>query len=251
MATVRRRLIEMREERGLSREALAHRLGCNVRSVTRWEAGQRTPQMTQRVALARELNRPLADVLRALDDHEDGRLNGHRVSRLGHLVSLEQGAAELWTFETTVVPGLLQTEAYATVVERVAPDRPSAAEVARRVALRMRRQSVLDSLRLRALLDASILQRATGGPEVMAAQLDHLRRMAARPNVDVRILPLDERAHAGGRGSFMLFTALDDDVPFMVTIDTAAGVEYLGKPHEVAAHVDLWQHLWRIGDELA
>ncbi|HEV7760010.1 MAG TPA: helix-turn-helix transcriptional regulator [Acidimicrobiales bacterium] len=247
---VRRRLIEMREERGLTREALAERLDCNVRSVTRWEAGQRTPQMAQRVALAEALDRPLADVLRALDDHEDGRLNGHRVSRLGHLVGLEQGAGELWTFETTVVPGLLQTEAYATAVERVAPDRPAAAEVARRVSLRLRRQTALDSLHLRALVDASVLLRVTGGSEVMARQVDHLRSMAARPNVEIRILPLDERAHAAGRGSFMVFTSPDDDLPFMVTIDTAAGVEYLGKPHEVAAHVELWRHLWRIADDL-
>jgi hypothetical protein len=136
-------------------------------------------------------------------------------------------------------------------VERVAPDHPSAAEVTRRVGLRMRRQSVLDSLRLRALLDASILGRQAGGPAVMAGQLMHVRRMAGRPNIEVRILPLDERAHAAGRGSFMLFTAPDDDVPSRVTIDTAAGVEYLGKPHELEAHVELWDDLWTIGDELA
>ena len=139
----------------------------------------------------------------------------------------------------------------ATVVESVAPDRPSPAEIARRVALRMRRQTVLDSLRLRALLDASILQRETGGPAVMARQLDHLGAMAARPNIEVRILPLDERAHAAGRGSFMLFSHSDDDLPFMAVIDTAAGPEYLGKEHELTAHIELWAYLWRIGDELA
>jgi transcriptional regulator with XRE-family HTH domain len=247
---MRRQLIEMREERGSRGRKLAHLVDVNVRSVCRWETGERTPQMGERARLVEVLNRPLADVLRALDDH-DGLFDGHQVSRLGHLVSLEQGASELCTFETTVMPGLLQTEAYATIVERVAPDHPSTAEVARRVGLRMRRQSVLDSLRLRALLDASILERQTGGPAVMAGQLMHLRRMAGRPNIEVRILPLDERAHAAGRGSFMLFTAAEEDVPSMVIIDTAAGVEYLGKPHEVEAHVDLWDHLWRIGDGLA
>ena len=248
---VRRRLIERRKELGLSQLDLANRIGASSKTVHRYESGASSPHPSGRKTLAAALDWSAAQLTLALTEHDASPLNGHRVSRLGHLVSLEQGAAELCTFETTVMPGLLQTLDYATVVESVAPDRPSPAEVARRVALRMRRQNVLDSLRLRALLDASILQRETGGPAVMARQLDHLRAMAARPNIDVRILPLDERAHAAGRGSFMLYSHSEDDLPFMVVIDTAAGPEYLGKEHDVTAHTELWAYLWRIGDELA
>jgi hypothetical protein len=166
-------------------------------------------------------------------------------------VGLEQGAGELWTFETTVMPGLLQTPEYATAVERVAPDRPSAKEVARRVALRMRRQKVLHSLMLRAVVDASVLRRTTGGPEVMAAQLDHLRELAKRPNIEVRVLPLDERAHAGWAGPFRFVISPDDDLPFAVVTFRTTGPQYCEELPTVRAHIELWEHLWRASHDLA
>lgn len=221
---MRWRLIEMREEKQLTREAVAQRLNVNVRSVHRWETGESTPQQPHRAALARLYERPLADVLRAVRD-DDGAVKGHKVTKLGHLVSLEQGCGELHTFETTAVPGLLQTPEYATVVESASIDHPTAAEVARRVALRIRRQQALHSLRLWAVIDASVLLRQAGRPEVMTAQVVHLREMAVRPNISVRVLPLTERAFPAA-SSFMLFTSPDDRVPFMVVRDTAAGPEW-------------------------
>jgi DNA-binding XRE family transcriptional regulator len=172
----------MREDAGLTRQELAHKLGVNPKTVQRWETGETAPLMSQRIDLAGVLDEctagrtiTLPDVHRALDDDDNGPINGHRVTRrLGMLVALEQAAGALWTYQTTAVPGLLQTPEYAGVVERVAPDRPSAKEVARRVALRMRRQKVLHSLSLSALIDASVLQRTTGGPDIMAEQVGHL-----------------------------------------------------------------------------
>jgi DNA-binding XRE family transcriptional regulator len=256
---VRRTLIAMREDAGLTRQELAHRLGVNPKTVQRWETGEHAPLMSQRIDLARVLDEraagrtvTLADVHRAIDDDDNGPLNGHRVTRrLGVLVGLEQGAGELWTFETTVMPGLLQTPEYATAVERTAADRPSAKEVARRVALRMRRQHVLHSLTLRALVDASVLWRTTGGPEVMEAQLDHLREQAKRPNVELRVLPLDERAHAGHAGPFTLVISPDEDVPFAVVTFRVTGPQYSEELPTVRAHVELVEHLWRMGHDLA
>jgi len=151
--------------------------------------------MSQRIDLARVLDEhttgrtvTLADIHRAIDDDDNGPINGHRVTRrLGLLVALEQAAGALWTFETTVMPGLLQTPEYATAVERVAPDRPSAKEVARRVALRMRRQKVLHSLSLRALIAeqhrARPLHPQTLGPQ---RHLNHPLRRPALPPVELK-----------------------------------------------------------------
>lgn len=256
---VRRTLITLREDAGLTRQELAHKLEVNPKTVQRWETGENAPLMSQRIDLARVLDEhtpgrtiTLADIHRAIDEDDNGPINGHRVTRrLGMLVGLEQGAGEMWTFETTAMPGLLQTPEYATAVERIAADRPSAKEVARRVALRMRRQQVLHSLTLRALVDASVLSRTTGGPEVMAAQLDHLREVAKRPNVDIRVLPFDERAHAGGTGPFTLVISPDEDVPFIVVTFRVTGPQYSEELPTVRAHVELFEHLWRIGHDLA
>ena len=253
MGTMRRQLIEMREEKGLTREALAHRLGCNVRSVTRWETGERTPQMAQRVALAHELGRPLADVLRALEAHDDSPVNGHRVpATLTMFASLEQAATELRTWEPLAVPGLLQTAAYATAVERSSVARPTEAEIAKRVEFRLARQRAIlrerEPLRLFALLDASVLVRETGGPAVMVDQLDHLRAMAQRPNVEVRVTPLDGRVFAAP-GAFRLLSG-DALVPFIACTSNVAGVQYHEGAEIVRAYAELFDHLWRAGDEL-
>jgi DNA-binding XRE family transcriptional regulator len=255
---VRRTLIAMREDAGLTRQELAHTLGVNPKTVQRWETGEHAPLMSQRIDLARVLDEhtagctiTLVDVHRAIDD-DNGPISGHRVTRrLGMLVALEQAAGALRTYQTTAVPGLLQTPEYATLVERMAPDRPPAKEVARRVALRMRRQKVLHSLFLSVLIDASVLLRETGGPEVMARQVDHLWEMAKRSNVEIRVLPLDERAHAGAAGPFSLVISPDDDIPFAVTTFSATGVHYYEDVSTVRAHVDLWGHLWRASHDLA
>lgn len=180
-------------------------------------------------------------------------LNGHSVpSHLTHFASLEQGATELRTWETLAVPGLLQTPAYATAVERMSLGDPSETEVAQRVEFRLTRQQALtkpDPLHLFALLDASVLLRDVGGPDTMAEQLDHLRKVNERPNVHVRLSPLDSRALAGP-GTFRLLS--NDAGPYIATTESLAGILYLETPSVVSAYLALWSHLWECGaDDLA
>jgi hypothetical protein len=208
--------------------------------------------MAQRVALAEALDRPLADVLRALDDHEDRpAINGHRVT-LTVLASLEQAATELRTWEPLAMPGLLQTEAYATAVERTAVVGPTEAEVARRVEFRLARQRAVlrehAPLRLFALIDTSVMLRTTGGPGVMVAQLDHLRAMNERENVEVRVAPLDGRVLAAP-GAFRLLSG-EALVPYIACTSDVTGVQYHESAGIVAAYTELFHHLWEAGDAL-
>ena len=89
-----------------------------------------------------------------------------------------------------------------TAVERTAAGSPTEEEVERWVRVRLARQAVLDRepdpLRLSVVLDEAVLRRVAGDREVMAEQIDHLVMMAERPNVDIRVLPLDPGTHARG-----------------------------------------------------
>jgi len=163
---------------------------------------------------------------------------------LGLIVGLEQGAAEFRTWESVVMPGLLQTEAYARVVQALGPTPVPTDELERRVALRMKRQAALDRLRMYALIDASVLTRPTGTPDVMADQLDHLRALTERPNVDIRVVS-GELAHIGARGAFSLLTSPDAEVPFTVITEDAWDAHILGNALVVRAHLDLWDAMWR------
>lgn len=111
---------------------------------------------------------------------------------LRRLIDLEESAVIVRTWEAHVVPGLLQTGAYArAVIENGLPG-ASAEEIERRVALRLRRQEVLAAGQRReslaAVLDESVLARPVGGPAVMVGQLEHLIAEISRGRVQVRIV---------------------------------------------------------------
>lgn len=244
----RQRLVDRRQELGLSQERLGAAVGVHVKTVARWEQGVSVPYPSQREALARALRWSMAQVALALGDDGDHEANSHESTGVGFLAQLERTASELRTWEPIAVPGLLQIEAYACALEAVGPGHVPPDEIARRVRRRMARQPVLDRLRFYALLDASVLLRVTGGPDVMAAQVAHLRTMAERPNVDIRVVPLDQRAHAGARGAFML---LGSGPTAVVTEDLSSGFSYREVPSIVRDHSRLWGYLWEAGRDLA
>lgn len=111
-------------------------------------------------------------------------------------IGLEAEATSISEWQVEIVPGLLQTEDYARQVflgyQTVIPIAPGVVE--QRVKLRMRRQERLTSeppVRLSVVLDESVLLRRLGDNEMMRSQLQHLADVGARPNVDLRVLPLD------------------------------------------------------------
>jgi hypothetical protein len=138
-------------------------------------------------------------------------------------VGFEAGATELLNFEAIAVPGLLQTEAYATALLRTTVPRLTPDEVTRRVGIRMRRQDrVRDgALAVHAIVDESLLHRRIGGDEIWMAQLSRLASDAARDNITVQILPFDTPAHPGALGSFVILNFADD--PTLAYVESLAG----------------------------
>jgi DNA-binding XRE family transcriptional regulator len=108
------------------------------------------------------------------------------------LVKTEQEAASIQTYESYVVPGLLQTEDYArNAVSATRPRLPDD-DVQRAVTLRMTRQGIFDQddpPRLWAIIDESVLRREVGDRKVMKAQCEHLMTMSERPHIAIQIIP--------------------------------------------------------------
>jgi transcriptional regulator with XRE-family HTH domain len=123
-------------------------------------------------------------------------------------IGLEHEASSIAVWHVDVVPGLLQTEGYARHIisgyDRVEPITPGM--VGRLVRVRMRRQQVLnrERLQLSVVLDESVLTRRIGDEAVMYDQLHRLAREAERPNLTLRILPLDAQHRVFGE-SFVIF----------------------------------------------
>ena len=84
-------------------------------------------------------------------------------------------------------------------------------------------------LQLWSVLDECALQRLVGGAEVLRAQLDHLRKMAERTNIEIQVLPNSAGAHAGIEGPFTIldYPAEFEGDPGTVYVETRVrGIYY-------------------------
>jgi len=117
----------------------------------------------------------------------------------------EADATALYIFEHSMIPGLLQTEAYARAILETHPD-VTEDVVSERLAGRLSRQEILERDDppppvVCALIDQSALNREIGGPVAMRDQLVHLVAMSRRPNITVQVIP-NTGAHPGLLGAF-------------------------------------------------
>ncbi|MGK4582579.1 helix-turn-helix domain-containing protein [Kitasatospora sp. HPMI-4] len=129
----------------------------------------------------------------------------------------EARAAEIRIFEPNMVPGLLQTRAYATALEAAAVQRGSTTpdQAEERVKFLATRQRLLKRPTpplIHAVMDESVIRRPVGGLETMHAQLDHLAELAGRPHVLLQVAPYALAEHAPFRSVITLLTFADRSV---------------------------------------
>ncbi|NJQ03276.1 helix-turn-helix domain-containing protein [Streptomyces zingiberis] len=120
---------------------------------------------------------------------------------------IEKDAISLNAYECRVVPGLLQTEAYARAVFRSAPPHLSDERINHFVARRLARQKLLHrqpSAAVSFVIEQAVLERPTGGVGVMREQFDRLIDDAGLHSVNIQIMPLRQEPHAGLSGSMRL-----------------------------------------------
>ncbi|MCX4389252.1 helix-turn-helix transcriptional regulator [Micromonospora peucetia] len=207
---------------GQTVESLAEQVGVDPKTVARWITPGRVPHPRHRAAAASALGCEVEDVWPDVFKRREP-------AWLRPWVETELQATSLRAFQVAVIPGLLQTPEYASVVLSSGLLGPE--EVGDYVETRMRRQSaVLDRRKpplFVAVIDEFALRR--GEPDVMHPQIDHLVKMAQRPNILLHVLPLDAGIHGGQAGPFVIATTEDGDVAYLddqaagrLTEDTAA-----------------------------
>ena len=161
-------------------------------------------------------------------------------------VGLEKAASIIRTFEVQFVHGLLQTEDYARAVILIANARAPAAEIDRRVSVRMKRQQLLtqpDAPELWTVLDEAVLRRPPGGPGVLRAQLEHLLEMTALPNLTLQIIPFDVGPHAAAGGPFTILRFPEPDLPDLVYLEQLDSATYLDGPDQVAQYLSVMNEI--------
>lgn len=181
-----------RDHAGLNGLELAKRTGYSQSTISRMESGHGTISevavMTYLAHCGADAPKA-AEVLRLARETEDGYLVRRDVLRT--IVLHETTASKIHDVAPLLIPGLLQTEAYArAVISR--PRRYTEVEVDKRVAIRMDRQSLLDHWRpprCSYFIYEAALRCPMGGDRVMNEQLLHLAFIANRPHIDIRIIP--------------------------------------------------------------
>jgi hypothetical protein len=163
-------------------------------------------------------------------------------------VALEAEAVAMSEWESQVVPGLLQTDEYARAVIEVGADISDPETIRRRLALRMARQGVLTRdppLRLRVVLDESVLRREIGGRDLLDRQLQHLFHASHHPGVELRVLPFAAGAHAALTESFVIFDfELNSRAP-VVHSEGLTGGQFRTRPDDVRVYRGAYDDLRR------
>jgi len=231
-------------------DVVAGRLECSSSKISRIETGHTgaTPRDVRDMLAVYGVDGLAADDL--VQVAREARLKGwwhlYGTVLTSAYVGLEAAASEIRAYEGQVVPGLLQIEHYArTMIVKGRPD-ISAAELDRRVHVRMERQSLLtqdDPLHLWVVLDEAIFHRLVGGPAVMRQQLDHLVMIAGLPNMTLQVLPFAIGAHAGMDGSFAILGYEEPADPDLVFAENAAGGLFLEKDEELRRYHFIFNHL--------
>ena len=127
---------------------------------------------------------------------------------------LEEQAISLYTYENRLVPGLLQTEAYARTLfsEQLPPFTDSQIEA--RIAARMERQSLFrgqPNTAFSFIVEEHVLRRETGGADVMREQIEHILDGMRPRNVEIQVMPMTRGVHAGLAGPIRLLETPENE----------------------------------------
>lgn len=168
------------------------------------------------------------------------------------VVGLETDATAERVWEPTLIPGLVQTEAYAREVMKTGRTRRDPKQAATLVDLRLERQQVLTRephpLHLWAVIGQAALESGIGGTEVMRAQVQHLIASAQLPNIKIQVMPTNAGAHPGVNGPFTLLEATL--FPTVTYVETSQGTIYLEKAEDVQRYDDDFREMCTIALDL-
>lgn len=246
-------LRRLRSAADLTREDVTERTGINTATMYRIETARTRPQQRTLTSLLNlyEVEEPARSEIVALSKGADAQgwlrpYHSELPEEYTAYISFEAEARAVRNYESSFIPGLLQTEDYARAVIRGVLPTASSKEVEQRVQARIERQAVLtkeDPLQLWAIIDEAALRRMNGGPSVMREQMNHLITMAMEPHMTLQVIPFSIGSHPGMPGSFVLMSFPDVDDPEIVYIDSMAGDLFLEAEADVRRYGSIFDNL--------
>jgi transcriptional regulator with XRE-family HTH domain len=232
-------VVRLRKARGLSQPALARLLNYSPSQVAKIETGERIPKrpLALRLDQAFETDGHFAR-LQALVE------NTSVLPWFRDLYLVEGEATEVRTYESYLIPGLLQTESYARAAVEAARPTLSPEEVDKAVAIRMTRQEIFERDRPPRswfIIDESALARQAASPATMRGQCEHLLEMARRPEVTIQVIENGEGICCAFGRAFVLLSF--DHQSDLVYFEEVGSAKYIRKTEEVDRYSLAFDHL--------
>ncbi|MEO3977180.1 helix-turn-helix transcriptional regulator [Streptomyces sp. CAU 1734] len=202
-----RRLRRMRMGEGLSLRALESEVSYPHTYLSRVERGEQLPSL----ALAQALDahfRTHELFVELLTVAQDSTIPDY----VQAVLESEDRAIRIQVFDSSLIPGLLQTEDYARELFRISKPNASPAEVEEKVATRMRRKRLFeksDKPLYWAIIDEAALKRPLGGAHCMADQMSQIIEVAGARHISLQVLPFTHGGHSLMGGTLSLLTLGD------------------------------------------
>ena len=168
---------------------------------------------------------------------DDVRRGGGIAAAQAQIAGLESAATHIAEYQPIMLPGLVQTAAYARELLALhgGPMTAGASEdeIEALVSERIRRQEILyqPGKQIQLVIGETALHDPPGAIETLVGQLDRLVAMAGLASVDLAVLPMGTRMPVLPLSSF---AAHDKQLVF---VETMTGEQRLDEPDEVAVYV--------------
>ncbi|MEU6575861.1 helix-turn-helix transcriptional regulator [Streptomyces sp. NPDC046805] len=244
--TARRRrlsieLKKLREKSALTCAQVGEALDWSGSKVNRMETGSGRVQPSDIDALCRfyDTSDELRDFLKSLARQAKTRgwwqVHGAGIPEWFNIyIGLEQDAATLRQYQCELIPGLMQTRAYATELHR-AGSHMAAEDIDRAVQVRMERQAMLtrpDAPDAWFIVNEGALRNVIGDRAVMREQLERVLDITELPTLTLQVLPFDSGTYpATGTFTMLGFPAPED--PDLVYRDGITDAVHLEGEHHV------------------
>ncbi|MFE7568377.1 helix-turn-helix domain-containing protein [Streptomyces sp. NPDC057539] len=160
-------------------------------------------------------------------------------------ISLEDDATFIREWQTVLVPGLLQTAAYAERTAALAPHLLAPEVVARFVKVREERQAKVEDggTSYAAIIWEPIVSLPLVPDAVHREQLEHLLKAGKRGNVSLQVLPVSAGVRAGISYPFSSFSFDSQPTVEAVAIDNLRGSSILEATDDLTAYAGAFDRL--------
>ncbi|WP_083886109.1 helix-turn-helix domain-containing protein [Actinoalloteichus spitiensis] len=246
-------LRRLREAAGRTQSDVGAAIGRTHATMVNWESGKTKISKSDLVCLLAELRAP-AEVRKGLEQLRDQAGRGASPwavyglpEWLRPLVSFEEDATTVTTFEPVLIPGLLQTEDYARALHAAGRHKVAAGFVDKWIAARMQRQQRLSGpkpLRLHAVISEAAVRLQVGGPKVFADQLRRLLDAGRADNITVQVLAATKDGYGGVGSNFTVLHFLDARIdPPLGYFDGPLGGHMVSDEGDVVTLVNMFDDL--------